>query len=184
MSIQVEATIDDLYRAPGKAELIGGEIVMMSPTGWLPGYAAFEIGVSLRDYGRRTGRGLHCGDNVAFVVDLPHRKSFCPDAAFFTAPNPGMKFVEGAPLFTVEVRSEGDYGPASERAMAAKRADYFAADTQVVWDVDLLSDDVVRVFRAGAAQPTVYRRGQFADAEPALSGWTMPVDDLFPTPAR
>ena len=38
-----------------------------------------------------------------------------------------MKFVQGAPVFAAEVRSEGDYGEAAERAMAAKRADYFAA---------------------------------------------------------
>jgi hypothetical protein len=27
--------------------------------------------------------------------------------------------------------------------------------------------------------PTVYRRGDVAEAEPAVPGWTMPVDDLF-----
>ena len=27
--------------------------------------------------------------------------------------------------------------------------------------------------------PAVYRRGNMADAEPALPGWTMPLDDLF-----
>ena len=40
-----------------------------------------------------------------------------------------MKFFQGAPVFAVEVRSEGDYGPRAEREMAAKRADYFAAGT-------------------------------------------------------
>jgi len=50
----------------------------------------------------------------------------------------GMRFASGAPIFAVEVRSENDYGPAAERAMAAKRADYFACGTLVVWDVDLL----------------------------------------------
>ena len=34
--------------------------------------------------------------------------------------------------------------------MVAKRADYFAAGTLVVWDVDLLSSDVVRVYRSTA----------------------------------
>ena len=64
-----------------------------------------------------------------------------------------MKFGEGAPVFAVEVRSEGDYGPAAERAMAQKRADYFAAGTLVVWDVDLLSDEIVKSYRAGKAEP-------------------------------
>ena len=64
--------------------------------------------------------------------------------------------------------------------MAEKRDDYFAAGTLVVWDVDLQSDDVVRVYRAVAPRtPTVYRRGEVAEAEPAVPGWMMPVDDLF-----
>jgi len=27
--------------------------------------------------------------------------------------------------------------------------------------------------------PKVYRRGELAEAEPAVPGWTMPVEDLF-----
>ena len=65
--------------------------------------------------------------------------------------------------------------------MPAKRADYFACGTLVVWDVDLLGTDVVRVYRATDPEhPTVYPRGQIADAEPAVPGWTMGVDELFP----
>ena len=33
MSTKTEATIDDLYRVPGKAELVNVEIVRMYPTG-------------------------------------------------------------------------------------------------------------------------------------------------------
>ena len=92
-----------------------------------------------------------------------------------------MGFYEGAPIFAVEVRSANDYGPKAERELAEKRRDYFAAGTQVVWDVDLLSEDVVRVYRAADPEtPTIYRRGDLAEAEPALPNWTMPVDDLFP----
>ena len=84
-----------------------------------------------------------------------------------------------APRFAVEVRSDGDYGPAAERKMAMKRQDYFATGTLVVWDVDLLSDDVVRVYRAISPQePTIYRRGDHAEADPAAPGWTMPVCEI------
>ena len=152
----------------------------MSPTGGLPGYAASEIFVSLRMYARRTGAGQAIADNVGFIVDLPNRTSFSPDAAFYTG-ELTMRFLEGAPVFAVEVRSEGDYGPSAEQEIADKRADYFAAGTRVVWDVDLLSDETVRVYRASDPdRPTVYRRGEVADAEPAVAGWSMPVDDLFP----
>jgi len=118
-------------------------------------------------------------DNVAFLVDLPNRKSFAPDASF-SKEAPEMEFGKGAPLFAAEVRSEGDYGPAAERKMVAKRADYFAAGTKVVWDVDLLADDVIRKYSADSPDvPTVYRRGEIADAEPALPGWNFPVNELF-----
>jgi Uma2 family endonuclease len=91
-----------------------------------------------------------------------------------------MRFFEGAPLFAVEVRSEGDYGPQAERAMAARRADSFAAGTEVVWDVGLLSEDVVRKYTAGQpTAPTIFRRGDLADAEPTVPGWRMAVDELF-----
>ena len=91
-----------------------------------------------------------------------------------------MRFLEGAPAFAAEVRSENDYGEKAEEALPEKRRDYFAAGTLVVWDVDLLGDDVVKVYRhSDPDNPTIYRRGDVAEAEPAVPGWKMPVDDLF-----
>ncbi len=180
METKTEATIEDLYHVSGNAELVNGEIVHMSPTGKIPNYAAGEIFVSLHEYARRTHMGYAGTDNLGFAVNLPHRKSFSPDVSFYTG-ELDMSFVEGPPLFAVEVRSEGDYGPAAEQEIAQKRVDYFATGTQVVWDVDLQSDDVVQVYRRDKPnEPTIYGRGQVAEAEPALPGWTMPVDDLFP----
>src|ERR1700752_3704670 len=181
MSTKVEATIEDLYKVEGKAELVNGEIILMSPTGTLPNYAAGEIFSSLRAHSKRIKYGRAVTDNAAFVVNLPHRRSFSPDAAFFVGADSGMKFCEGAPAFAVEVRSEGDYGPRAEREVAKKRADYLAAGTLVVWDVDLLGADVVRVYRASnPTTATIYPRGETAEAEPAVPGWAMAVDDLFP----
>jgi Uma2 family endonuclease len=182
MSFVTQTALEALSRVPenGKAEIINGEVVLMPPTGFLPGYAAGEIYVSLRDYARRTRSGYALPDNIGFLVNLPHRQSFSPDAAFYTGTPMGMKFLTGAPIFAVEVRSENDYGPQAEREMAEKRQDYFAAGTLVVWDVDLLSDDVIKVYRAtDPANPTIYRRGETAEAEPAVPGWYMLVDELF-----
>jgi len=182
MSIKTQATIDDLYRVPenGKAEIVNGELRLMSPTGDSPNRAAFAIAVSLRAHEQRTGVGRAYTDNAGFIVNLPNRKSFSPDAAYYVGPRAGAKFLEGAPVFAVEVRSEGDYGPPAEREMAAKRRDYFAAGTRAVWDVDVLQSELVRVYRASDPEnPTVYRRGDSAEAEPAVPGWTMPVEDLF-----
>ncbi|MCH8042985.1 MAG: Uma2 family endonuclease [Planctomycetes bacterium] len=180
MSSQAPATIENLCRVAGKAELVDGQIVSIAPGGGWQGHAVGNILASLSARATETGVGHPVGGNAAFVVDLPHRKSFSPDAAFYTG-ELTMKFLEGAPVFAVEVRSEGDYGPQAEAAMAQKRADYFAAGTLVVWDVDLLSEDVVRVYRPDQPkQPTIYRRDDIADAEPAVPGWSMPVRDMLP----
>ena len=181
MSIKTEATVEDLYRVRqrGKAEIINGEVVHMIPTGDMPARAGGAIYVSLRGVERKAG-GRAYPDNVGFRVNLPHRKSFSPDAAFYNGPPTGMKFLEGAPAFAAEIRSENDYGREAEAEIAAKRRDYFAAGTLVVWDVDLLGVDVVRVYRASEPDsPAVYRRGDVAEAETAVPGWTMPVDELF-----
>jgi Uma2 family endonuclease len=208
MSLKTSATIEDLYRVPenGKAELVNGELIIMAATGFLPGFAGGEIYSSLRNYGFATRRGYGLPDNVGYLVnlparqsvsvwwesakgwqewvtDLPKRQSFSPDAAFFTGalpPHPG-KFLEGAPILAVEVRSENDYGETAEKEIAKKRVDYFEAGTLVVWDVDVLREQFIKVYRANEPlHPTVYRKGENAEAEPALPGWSMAVEQLFP----
>ena len=182
MITQTRATIDDLYKVEGKAELVNGEIIVWEPKGWREGFAEDEIFVALRMHIGRIGIGRAIGCCVGFQVNLPHRESFCPDAAYHLGANTGMRFLEGAPIFAVEVRSENDYGAKAEHDIAAKIADYFAAGTQVVWDVDLLSLNVIKKYSAqNPDKPQIFRRGEIADAEPAVPGWTMTVDALFPS---
>ena len=177
------ATLDDLARAAGKAELINGRVVMFMPTGDLPTDAANEIYVSLRIYAKSVGKGVAKADGVGYAVpELPSgRESFAPDASYYDGPRPAnrMKSITGAPTLAAEVRSEHDYGAAAEIEMAAKRTDYFAAGTSVVWDVDPIAE-TVSVYRATVpANPTIYRRGDMAEAEPAVPGWRTAVDEIF-----
>lgn len=177
------ATLDDLSRTPEKAELIGGRIVRFMAPGRNPSRVAFRIARSLDDYATQTGRGEAHPDNVGYAIpELPSgRESFSPDASYYDGPLPAnlMRFIEGPPTFAAEVRSENDYGDAAELQMAEKRTDYFAAGTQVVWDVDPRAE-CVHVYRASDPNhPTTYRRGQVADAEPAVPDWRVAVDWLF-----
>lgn len=182
MATKTEATIEDLIHAPDDAmyELIDGKLVRMPPTGFEPNLVAGEIFVALRTYARTTGNGYAMTDGIAYIVNLPHRRSFSPDASLArSAPENRMRFVDGAPLFAAEVRSAGDYGNAADRAYRAKRAEYFAAGTVVVWDVDPVAQ-TVRSYRADSPDtPTLFRMGEFADAEPALPGWRVPASDIF-----
>ncbi|MBA3316350.1 MAG: Uma2 family endonuclease [Planctomycetota bacterium] len=177
------ATLDDLYRVDGKAELIGGRIVSLMPTGRRPNLVGGRIYRNLAAYIDELGRGEAYTDNMGFVVSelSSGRQSFSPDVSFYDGPFPRneMRFIDGPPTFAVEVRREGDYGAAAEEELAAKRADYFEAGTEVVWDVDPVAD-LVRVYRASTPDsPALLRRGQIADAEPAVSGWQVSVDHVF-----
>jgi len=179
----LRATLDDLYREEGKAELIGGRIVRYVASGHLPATVAEEIFISLHQHKKTVKRGVAHADGVGYAVDeLPSgRESFSPDASTYDGPLPinPMRFIKGPPTFAAEVRSENDYGNAAEVEMEAKRADYFAAGTLVVWDVDP-SAETVAVYRASAPTvPVIYRRGDTAEAEPAVPDWRMAIDDIF-----
>jgi Uma2 family endonuclease len=182
MSVRFEATVELLEQIKQRAEIINGQIILMPPNGALPGYVAGEIFYSLRLYSKHRNFGHAVSDNRAFIVNLPHRKSFSPHAGFYIGElTTSFSFYQGAPVFAVEIRNLDDYGPKVDRQFAQKRADYFAAGTLVVWNIDLLNDDIVRVYRASDPDTvTIYRRGEIAEAEPAVPGWTIPVDDLFP----
>lgn len=174
--------LDQFGCIAGKAEIVNGKIITMPPTGEEPGLTSFEIASSLRDHAKSTQSGRAVPDNVGFRVELPNRKFFSPDAAYILQQRSGSAgFINGAPVFAVEVRSENDFGPAMEIEIAQKRADYFAAGTLVVWDVNPFGENEI-VFKYSSSDPDnaqIFKRGEVADAEPAVVGWRMNVDDLF-----
>lgn len=169
---QAAATIDDLYRVEGKAELIGGRIARFMATGRLTNRVAARIFRSLDDYAEATGLGETYTDSMGFTVPelSSGRQSFSPDVSNYVGPFPAnpMRFIDGPPTFAVEVRSENDYGPGPEVEMAAKRADSFEAGTPVVWDVDPEAETVAAYRTGTPTEPVIFRRGQEADAEPAV----------------
>ena len=178
------ATIDDLMRYDGKAELIGGRIVPNLSPGLRSQCVGQRIYDSLNAWTLAApGRGMPFADGMIFRVPelTSGRESFTADAAYSTGPFPAAldDVISGFPLFAAEVRSKGDYGPAADRECAAKRVDYFEAGTLVVWDV-APRDGVVRCYRStDPLTPQVFGPGEEADAEPAVPGWRASVDDLL-----
>jgi Uma2 family endonuclease len=152
-------------------------------TGRKPNRVGGRIYRSLDDHASQTRMGEAFTDNLGYVVSiLPSgRESFSPDASYHRGPFPKdpMRFISGSPHFAAEVRSESDYTPAAEIEMAEKRTDYFQAGTEVVWDVDTIAE-CIHVYRASDPEnPVTYRRGDTAEAEPAVPGWRVPVDWIF-----
>lgn len=177
------AVVADLYEVEGKAELIGGQIVKLMGNGRLHSLVAANIYRNLHAYVKSCGRGEAHPDNAAFVVPelRSGRETFSPDTCFYEGPFPDNEeeFIVGPPNFAVEVRSPSDYGPKPEREVADKRRDYFEAGTLAVWDVDPRAETVAVYRRDDPEHPTIYRRGETAEAEPAVPGWRMAVDEIF-----
>jgi Uma2 family endonuclease len=185
-STQTIATLDDLYRYEGKAELIDGRIVPLVATGRGPNRVASRILRGLDDYALATGRGEAYTDNIGFAIAplTSGRESFSPDASYFLGPFPGnaMRFLVGPPVFAVEVRSENDPGDIADMARAAKLADYFEAGTLVVRDVDPVADRIRKYRSDRPDQPDVFVPTESANAEPAVPNWTIAVDLIFARP--
>ena len=146
-----------------------------------------EIAVALGEYAGTSRRGEAYGDKRR-VRDSTRAAPERPPVVLAgrgrttsaRSPANPMRFVDGAPTFAVEVRSENDYGPA-RRPRVRRQADGL-----------LLGRHARRLGRRSARRdghratgpptrpsPVVFRRGDTADAEPAVPGWRLTVDDLF-----
>jgi len=182
--VTIRATLDDLSRVEGKAELVDGRIVEIMPSGDIPSTTASEIFARLRDYAKAQGVGRAYADGTGFglasLLDNG-RESFAPDAAFvLNASRPRtMRFIAGPPDFAVEVRSENDYGPAAELDLAEKRQNYFQVGTQAVWDVDPVDETITLYSTGDPTTGTSFDRGEMAHAGLVLPAWTVDVSELF-----
>lgn len=175
-----KATIDDLDIIKGQLEIVDDRLVVHTPNGWRNARARGSVLFSLMEYEKaREGDGSVFGGTVGYPVNAPHRKAICADISWYTGPLDD-DFDTTPPAFAVEVRDFANYDIEAEEFFAIKRADYFAAGAQVVWDVDVLREKVIHVYRSSDPEhPTIYRRGEVADAEPAVPGWRFPVNELW-----
>ena len=91
MSIATDPTteqlIAELYKIDGKAEIVGGRIVMMSPTGDMPGSAGGSDLRAACEHMRSSMAGEPIRTTLHFLVDLPNRKVVLPRTrAYYTGP--------------------------------------------------------------------------------------------------
>lgn len=180
--------LNELHRTEGQAELIGGRTVRLPLHVFGVAQVLNHLFDSLDRHVRATGDGIVGTSTLGYVVPLlpSGRESFCADASYYGGPLPSnpMGFIEGTPDFAIEVREPGASGADAEHERSAKRADYFAAGTLVVWDVDPKAELIHVYRRDDPDHPTTYARGEVAEAEPAVPGWRIEVEAVFgPRPA-
>ena len=73
MTTKHKATIEDLYNLPDncKAEIVNGELLLMTPTGDQPNRAAGAIYISLRQNESNIPQGRAYTDNAGFKLRDP-----------------------------------------------------------------------------------------------------------------
>ena len=137
-TIERITTAKELFEASGleRCELIGGELIMMSPAGFDHGRFAINIGNALANFVKNKALGIVVSAEAGFCIVHDPDTVRAPDVAFVRAeriPPGGVKgFFQGPPDIAVEVLSPNDR--ASE--VAAKVQDWLQAGCPMVWVVD------------------------------------------------
>jgi Uma2 family endonuclease len=158
-------------------ELIGGELLMMSPAGFDHGRFASRIVAALENHVARHGLGVVTTAEAGFQIAHDPDTVRAPDAAFVRAeriPPEGVKgFFQGAPDLAVEVLSPSDR--AGE--VLAKVQDWLRAGCSMVWVVDP-AIRVVTVYQSDNEIAIFTEDDALSDGD-ALPGFVMPVASIF-----
>jgi len=174
------ATEADLIRACEKekrlCELVDGTLVEKA-MGAIESYLAIVLCEYLSRFVRENDLGILLGE--AGMLRFSPKRIYLPDISFISwAQNPmrEMKKQQVADLhpdLAVEVLSPGN----TLREMKRKRKDYFAWETQLVWQLDPIARSM-EVFTA-PEQSTVVEIAGTLDGGKVLPGFSLPMAKLF-----
>lgn len=173
-------TVEDLRRFQSehpdlRMELVGGEIIVMSPSGYESEEVASRMLGKMFPYVDANRLGRVTGSSAGFT--LPNLDTRAPDVSFVLAERlrrSPRSFAELAPDLMVEVKSPTD----SIGKLEAKIESFLGLGTRVGILINP-EDRTVRVYRSG--QETVVLRDRDRLTVPELLlGWEVAVSDLWP----
>lgn len=157
-----------------RMELIKGEIVVMSPSGYESDEVAAEVIRVLGNWVRPRKLGRIAASSAGFR--LPNSDLRAPDASFVLAERlrrSPKSFAQLAPDLTVEVKSPTD----SLEAIRTKIQEFLSLGTRV--GILINPDDrTVEVHRSGQAIITLHD-GDVLTIPDVLPGWEVQVVDLW-----
>ncbi len=181
MATETRATIDDVLRLASQGEryeLVDGELVSMTPTGFEHGGIEAHISWLLTSHVRERRLGQIVSGEVLFQLDSEGRLARAADVAFVRRERLPSRDIEhrpfvGAPDLVVEVISPGDAAEEIER----KVADWLEHGALAVLAV---YPRTRRVALRRRNEATFLRDDDEVDLDPALPGFRCRARDFFP----
>lgn len=171
-------TDEELLRLPrdgSKYEVVDGELVHMSPAGWLHEKIVANLMGVLRNYVKAKQLGDVIGSSALYV--LPGGNKRGPDVSFVAAgrlaSEAGRSFPELAPDLAVEVVSPGD----RPRQVLDKVGEYLQAGVRLVWVIEPKQRQAT-AYR-GLTDVRVIDGGGSLDGEDVLPGFICPLADVL-----
>ncbi len=136
----------------GPCELIDGELVRMTPSGFEHGWIGLRIGRFLAEHVERKRLGYATGAETGFRIRRHPDTVRAPDVAFVARERspgrPTRAFFEGAPDLAVEVVSPTDRWS----DVQAQAQEWLAAGCRMVWIVDPATSSVTVALPDGSSQ--------------------------------
>lgn len=183
MATRTAATIDDVLRladAGCRFELVGGELVEMSPTGFGHGAVERRIGRRLGDFVDDNHLGEVVVGEVLFQLDASGRLARAADVAFvrrdrLPRPEAWTGVFVGAPDLVVEIVSPGN----SANQIQQRIDEWLEHGTRIVLAVYPEQRSLVDWCGTGAV---IRHEADELNLDPVLPGFRCKVGDLFPPP--
>jgi Uma2 family endonuclease len=162
-----------------RAELLRGEVILMSPTTPLHGIYTMRVSLPIAQFVEERGLGVVCGAETGFVIQHADgtESVLAPDMAYIAAERIPDVLPEGfwriPPDLVVEIRSRSE----SQREVAQKTAMWLEAGVRLVWNVDPYRQ-LVSVHRTDGTEQTL-RIDDTLSGEDVLPGFELPLRRIF-----
>ncbi|MCL1467381.1 Uma2 family endonuclease [Argonema galeatum] len=176
--IWTDAEFMALNRDGHRYEIVNGELIDMGNSGAKHGYVAIILSAALFNCVSTQKLGAMFDSSTAFKMKSGNKRS--PDISFMAKERlQGLDdlpdgFLEGAPDLAVEILSPSN----TVEEIHNKLVEYFENGARLVWVIHP-KEQYVLVYRSAQSPDRLLKSTDSLDGEDIVTGFTLPIADLF-----